>query len=99
MDVSEAVLSKIVEYLKHHQGVDPGIPEKPLRSKIMKEVCSQPWDAEFIDKIGESRQHLYEVILVSIQHVPLRNLEAVFAFSISVDVSITILSSFRAQTT
>jgi len=65
VDVTAPILAKIVEYLTHHQGVDPGIPEKPLRSKIMKEVCSQAWDAEFIDKIGENRQLLYDVILAA----------------------------------
>jgi hypothetical protein len=44
-------------------GVEPPIIEKPLRSKIMKEVCAHKWDAEFIDKIGEERKKLYNLIL------------------------------------
>jgi len=39
--------------------------EKPLRSKKMKEVVKVPWDADFIDKIGEVRQDLYDVILAA----------------------------------
>jgi len=31
----------------------------------MKELCKDPWDADFIDKIGEDRQTLYDLILVS----------------------------------
>lgn len=31
----------------------------------MKELCKDPWDAEFIDKIGDDRQLLYDLILVS----------------------------------
>jgi len=62
--VKGEILAKIVEYVNYHKGVDPGIPDKPLRSKIMKEVCSQhPWDADFIDAIGAQRQLLYDVIL------------------------------------
>jgi len=58
------VLAKIVEYLNHHQGKDPGVPEKPLRSKNMKEVCSShPWDADFIDGVAANKQGLYDVIL------------------------------------
>ncbi len=28
------------------------------------QLCKDPWDAEFIDKIGEDRQTLYDLILV-----------------------------------
>jgi len=64
--VKGEILAKIVEYMNYHQGKDPGIPDKPLRSKIMKEVCPQhPWDAEFIDAVGVQRQLLYDVILAA----------------------------------
>jgi S-phase kinase-associated protein 1 len=56
------VLSKIVEYMEYHKGVEPPIIEKPLRSKIMKEVVKDPWDAEYIDKIGDDRQKLYDLV-------------------------------------
>ncbi len=59
VDASGPTLQKIVEYLMHHQGVDPGIPEKPL----MKAVIA-PWDADFIDALATPRQRLYDVILV-----------------------------------
>ena len=32
-------LTLIVEYMEHHQGTEPPIIEKPLRSKFMKDVC------------------------------------------------------------
>ena len=41
--VSTTELTKIVEYMKHHNGKEPDIVEKPLRSKIMKDVCKDPW--------------------------------------------------------
>jgi len=64
--VRGAILAKVVEYMNYHQGKDPGIPDKPLRSKNMKEVCAQhPWDADFIDAIGNQRQLLYDVILAA----------------------------------
>ena len=47
------------------QGVEPPIIEKPLRSKNMKDVCRDAWDAEYIDKVGDDRQSLYDLILAS----------------------------------
>ena len=49
--------------MNHHKGVEPPIIEKPLRSKVMKDVCKDSFDADFIDRIGENRQALYDVIL------------------------------------
>jgi len=63
--VTAAVLEKVVEYLSHHKGTEPPIIEKPLRSKVMRDVCSDKWDADFIDRIGETRQLLYDLILAA----------------------------------
>jgi len=46
-------------------GVTAPILEKPLRSKVMRDVCQDKWDAEFIDRIGETRQVLYDLILAA----------------------------------
>lgn len=59
------ILAKVVEYLLYHKGVEPAIPEKPLRSNVMKDVCKDPWDAEFIDRIAEQKQQLYDLILAA----------------------------------
>ena len=64
---------KVVEFMSHHKGVEPPILEKPLRSKNMKELCKDPWDADFIDRIGEERQTLYDLILVRSQHTSTAN--------------------------
>lgn len=58
------ILKLVVDYMKHHQGTEPAIIEKPLRSSVMKDVCNQ-WDADFIDSIGENRQQLYDLILAA----------------------------------
>merc|ERR1719453_1062652 len=63
--VEGAILDKVIEYMVHHEGVEPAIIEKPLRSKIMKDVCKDAWDATFIDTIGEDRQTLYDLILAA----------------------------------
>ena len=63
--VQSAVLKLVVEYMNHHQGSEPEIIPKPLRSKEMKSVCPDEWDATFIDKIGEKRQDLYDLILAA----------------------------------
>merc|ERR1719424_2431907 len=51
--------------MKYHKGDEPPIIEKPLRSKFMKDVCKDKWDADYIDKIGENRQQLYDLILAA----------------------------------
>jgi len=63
--VKADILAKVVEYMNHHKGVEPPIIEKPLRSKVMADVCKDKWDADFIDKIGENRQQLYDLILAA----------------------------------
>jgi len=63
--VASNILSEVIAYMNHHKGVEPPIIEKPLRSKVMKDVCKDPFDAEFIDRIGENRQSLYDLILAA----------------------------------
>lgn len=64
LQVDGKTLAKIVEYCTHHQGTEPPLIEKPLRSKIMLDVVRDPWDANFIDSIGHNRQALYDLTLV-----------------------------------
>jgi len=59
------VLQLVVEYMAHHKGTEPPLVDKPLRSKQMKDVVSDKWDAEYIDRIGENRQQLYDLILAA----------------------------------
>ena len=63
--VDGSILELILTYMKHHNGTEPPIVDKPLRSKVMKEVCKDPFDATFIDDIGEDRQQLYDLILAA----------------------------------
>jgi len=63
--VTGAILQSVVEYMVHHKGIEPQLVEKPLRSKVMKDVCADKWDAEYIDKIGDNRQQLYDLILAA----------------------------------
>jgi S-phase kinase-associated protein 1 len=63
--VASAILAEVITYMNHHKGVEPPIVEKPLRSKVMKDVCKDPFDADFIDRIGENRQALYDLILAA----------------------------------
>jgi hypothetical protein len=46
--VTGAILELVVNYMKEHKGVEPPIIEKPLRSKVMKDVCPHKWDAEYV---------------------------------------------------
>ena len=54
-------ISKLVEFLKYHDGEEPAIPEQPLRSKKMSDVTTE-WCAKFVDQIGKNRDLLYKVI-------------------------------------
>ena len=63
--VEPKILKLVIDYLVHHKGVEPPIIEKPLRSKNMKDVCKDPWDADFIDEIGKNLENLYAVILAA----------------------------------
>jgi len=59
------ILQKVVEYLVYHKGLDCPAPDKPLRSSVMKDVCKDPWDADYIDRIGDNREQLYQLILAA----------------------------------
>ena len=63
--VSSAILDEVVKFMQHHEGEEPPIIPKPLRSKEMKDVCYDPWDAAYIDTIGKDRQKLYDLILAA----------------------------------
>jgi hypothetical protein len=63
-NVNASILKLVVEYINHHKGTEADMPQKPLRSKHMKDVCSDPWDAELLDRIAPNRQQLYDLILV-----------------------------------
>jgi S-phase kinase-associated protein 1 len=51
--------------MNHHKGKEPPLIEKPLRSRFMIEICKDPWDADFIDRIGEDRKDLYDLMLAA----------------------------------
>lgn len=60
--ISNPEMKLIVEWIEHHRGQNPPVPQKPLRSKVMREVCADPWDADFIDRIADDRSILYQLI-------------------------------------
>ena len=49
-NIDNETLKYIVDYLKYHNGVEPPLPEKPVRSNNMNEITTE-WMAEFIDSI------------------------------------------------
>lgn len=63
--VKSDILEEVIKYMNHHKGLEPPIIEKPLRSKVLRDVCKDAWDAEYIDKIGDNRQRLYDSILAA----------------------------------
>jgi S-phase kinase-associated protein 1 len=65
MNVNSEILELVVEYMNHHKGVEPRDIDKPLRSKIMTEVCEDSWDANFIDRVGGNSQQLTDLVLAA----------------------------------
>ncbi len=63
--VNSVILKLIVTYLNHHEDKAPAEIEIPLRSKNMKDVCEDHWDADFIDGISMDRKKLYDLILAA----------------------------------
>jgi len=63
--VNGAILEHVIDYLQHHNGEEASHISRPLESNIMREVCSDPWDAEFIDKVGSDRRKLYDIIFAA----------------------------------
>ena len=62
-DISSEILQIIANYMIHHKGNQSKNIEKPLKSKIMNDVCTDPWDADFIHQVGINKKTLYDLIV------------------------------------
>lgn len=62
VDTSGAALSLLASYVNHHRGVEGPIINPPLTSTVMREVVSDPWDADFIDAAPKPNQRLYDLM-------------------------------------
>lgn len=51
LDVSGSVLRWLADYMHHHRDGEPDAVDFPLRSKRMADMCSDPWDALFVDQV------------------------------------------------
>jgi S-phase kinase-associated protein 1 len=61
-NIDGETLKLIVDFLKHHNGEEPALPEKPVKSKEMKDITTD-WMAKFIDDIvNKDITQLYKVI-------------------------------------
>ena len=58
-DITPEMMILIVEWLTHHNGVAPTPVKKPIRSKHIAEIVSDPWDAEFLTRLNKAK--LYEL--------------------------------------
>lgn len=58
-EISEEMMALIVEWLRHHNGVAPTPVKKPIRSKNIAEIVSDPWDAQFLLRLNKAK--LYEL--------------------------------------
>jgi len=65
VECTAPVLREVVRYIISHKTKHPPLIQKPLISKVMKDVCACKWDAWFIDEVGDNRQLLYDVILLA----------------------------------
>jgi len=60
-NVSGDTLDLIVQYLEHHNGVEPQEISAPMPSMEMERCVGDKWDAEYINKM--KKKTIYEVIL------------------------------------
>lgn len=58
-------LNRVVEWITHHRGVAPPKPDKPLRTKVMRDICADAWDANLLDSLDGNRQQLYDLIIAA----------------------------------
>jgi len=49
--IEAKTLQLVVEWLNYHDGTAPAAIAKPLISKEMVAVCSDPWDAKFVNRV------------------------------------------------
>lgn len=64
--VKSPIMDLVVKYLTHFDGVLPKEIERPLRSKVMADVCvGDPFSASFIDEVGKDNEQLYQLILAA----------------------------------
>lgn len=61
--VPSATLKLIVDYLNHHGGKAPEPLPCPVRSVDMKQICSDEFDAKFIDDL--KKKEIFEIILAA----------------------------------
>lgn len=60
-NVKSSVLTRVIEYLKHHVDNPAKVIEKPLKSSNMEEVASK-WDADFVNV---DQDILFDMILAA----------------------------------
>jgi S-phase kinase-associated protein 1 len=67
IDTSTSTLRLVVEYMFHHKGNKNELIKKPLVSNKMIDVCSDSYDATFIDNVFEKQgnEELYQLILAA----------------------------------
>jgi S-phase kinase-associated protein 1 len=58
-DLKPDMMELIIEWLTKHDGKAPEPVKKPIRSKNISEIVSDPWDATFLSKLPKAQ--LYEL--------------------------------------
>merc|ERR1711879_637750 len=69
--VPPETLEHVVTYLGHHKGKEPDPLPCPVRSIHMSQICSDQWDATFIDPM--SKKEIFEIILAA-NHLDIKSL-------------------------
>lgn len=61
--IPKDILEMVLTYLGHHKGVEPDPLPCPVRSIHMKQICSDPWDADWVDAFD--KKTVFELITAS----------------------------------
>lgn len=70
--ITTPVLRKVVEYLKHHAGVAPRPIARPIKSRVIAELVTDPWDADpFLASVLKQMSGAKMRVLKEMQDEPL----------------------------
>lgn len=63
--INSAIFKDILTYMEMRKGTEAPLVMRPLKSAKMCENCQDMLDVEYIEKIGENKEHLKKIIVAA----------------------------------